>query len=64
MAALLSLSSSPLIWAYLALMFLFFFISMVYRGVRRDEGVVRGTRTERVLFLIVNLRQNIRYKPI
>ena len=55
MAALLSLSSSPLIWAYLALMFLFFFISMVYRGVRRDEGVVRGTRTERVLFLIVNL---------
>ncbi len=55
MVSLLSLSSSPLVWAYLALMVLFFFISIVYRGVRRDHSVVRGTRTEYLLFLIVNL---------
>ncbi len=54
MAALLSLSSSPLVWAYLGLMFFFFFISIIYRGVRRDERVVKGTRTEYFLFLIVN----------
>lgn len=55
MATLLSLSSSPLVWAYLALMFFFFFISILFRGVRKDHSVVKGTRTEYLLFLIVNL---------
>lgn len=48
-------SSSPLAWTYLVLMFLFFFISLVYRGVRRDASVVRGTRVEHGLFLLVNV---------
>lgn len=55
MATIISLSASPLVWAYLALMFFFFFISITYRGVRRDHSVVKGTRTEYLLFLVVNI---------
>lgn len=51
----LPITSSPLAWTYLVLMFLFFFISLVYRGVRRDASAVRGTRTEHGLFLLVNV---------
>ncbi|OPX65776.1 MAG: Isoprenylcysteine carboxyl methyltransferase (ICMT) family protein [Methanomassiliicoccales archaeon PtaB.Bin134] len=55
MVSLPSLSQSPLVWAYLAMMFLFFFISLLYRGVRRDFRAMKGTRTEFVLFIVVNI---------
>jgi protein-S-isoprenylcysteine O-methyltransferase Ste14 len=55
MLSLLSINPSPLVWAYLVLVALFFLISIAYRGVRRDVSIIRGPRMDFFLFILVNL---------
>ena len=52
---LLSSSPSPFAWAYLGMLLLFFGMSILYRGVRRDPSTVKSSRSEYALFLAVNL---------
>jgi protein-S-isoprenylcysteine O-methyltransferase Ste14 len=53
--SLLSVSMSPPVWAYLALVVMFFLISIAYRGIRKDASKIGGTRTDNALFMLVNL---------
>ena len=55
MLSSISINPSPLVWIYLVLVAIFFLISIAYRGVRRDTSLIKGSRMDFILFVLVNL---------